>query len=61
MSSGQRLISWLHPYSTSNVALNMCTCAHEPLMGHSNWTGCDKLPIYSSYIVGLGLPVRLVR
>jgi hypothetical protein len=29
------LISWLHPCSTSNVALNTRTCAHGPLMGHS--------------------------
>jgi hypothetical protein len=41
MVGGQRLISWLHPYSTSNVALNTRTCAHVPLMGHPNWAGCD--------------------
>jgi hypothetical protein len=43
MAGGQRLISWLHPYSTSNVALNTRTCAHGPLMGHPNWAGCDAM------------------
>jgi hypothetical protein len=42
MAGGQRLISWLHPWSTSNVALNTHTCAHGPLMGHPNWVGCDS-------------------
>jgi hypothetical protein len=42
MAGGQRLISWFHPYSTSNVALNTRTCAHGPLMGHPNWVGCDR-------------------
>jgi hypothetical protein len=41
MASGQRLISWLHPCSTRNVALNTRTCAHGPHMGHPNWAGCD--------------------
>jgi hypothetical protein len=41
MAGGQRLISWLHPCSTSNVAVNTRTCAHGPLMGHPNWVGCD--------------------
>jgi hypothetical protein len=41
MAGGQRLISWLHPCSTSNVALNTRTCAHGPLMGHPNWASCD--------------------
>jgi hypothetical protein len=41
MAGGQRLISWLHPCSTSNVALNTRTSAHGPLMGHPNWAGCD--------------------
>jgi hypothetical protein len=41
MAGGQRLISWIHPFSTSNVALNMRTCAYGPLMGHQNWAGCD--------------------
>jgi hypothetical protein len=41
MAGGQRLISWLHPCSTSNVALNTRTYAHGPLMGHPNWAGCD--------------------
>jgi hypothetical protein len=45
MAGGQRLISWLHPCSTSNVALNTRTCAHGPLMGHPNWAGCDKDPV----------------
>jgi hypothetical protein len=40
MAGGQSLISWLHPCSTSNVALNTRTCAHGPLMGHPNWAGC---------------------
>jgi hypothetical protein len=31
MAGGQRLISWFHPCSTSNVALNTRTA----LMGHS--------------------------
>jgi hypothetical protein len=44
MADGQRLISWLHPCSTSNVALNTRTCAHGPLMGHPNWVGCDIHP-----------------
>jgi hypothetical protein len=44
MAGGQRLISWLHPCSTSNVLLNMRTCAHGPLMGHPNWAGCDIHP-----------------
>jgi hypothetical protein len=48
MAGGQRLISWLHPYSTSNVALNTRTCAHGPLMGHPNWAGCDTC--VSSYV-----------
>jgi hypothetical protein len=39
MAGGQRLISWLHPCSTSNVALNTCTSAYGPLMGHQNWVG----------------------
>jgi hypothetical protein len=41
MAGGQRIISWLHPFSTSNVALNTRTSAHGPLMGHPNWAGCD--------------------
>jgi hypothetical protein len=45
MAGGQRLISWLHPCSTSNVALNTRTCAHGPLMGHPNWARCDKIPV----------------
>jgi hypothetical protein len=44
MAGEQRLISWLHPCSTSNVALNMRTCAHGPLMGYPNWVGCDIHP-----------------
>jgi hypothetical protein len=44
MAGGKRLISWLHPCSTSNVALNTRTCAHGPLMGHQNWAGCDIHP-----------------
>jgi hypothetical protein len=43
MAGGQRLISWLHPCSTSNVALNTRTCAHGPLMGHPNWVRYDKM------------------
>jgi hypothetical protein len=42
MAGGQRLISWLHPCSTSNVALNTHTCVHGPLMGHPNWVGYDS-------------------
>jgi hypothetical protein len=34
-----------HPYSTSNVALNTCTCAHGSLMGHPNWVGCAPPPL----------------
>jgi hypothetical protein len=41
MAGGQRLISWLHPCSTSNVALNTHTGTHGPLMGHPNWVECD--------------------
>jgi hypothetical protein len=41
----QRLISWLHPCSASNVALNTRTCAHGPLMGYPNWVGCDIHPL----------------
>jgi hypothetical protein len=48
MAGGRRLISWLHPCSTSNVALNTRTCAHGSLMGHPNWAGCDTLWIYRS-------------
>jgi hypothetical protein len=44
MAGGQRLISWLHPCSTSNVALNTRTCAHGPLVGHPNRAGCDIHP-----------------
>jgi hypothetical protein len=44
MAGGQMLISWLHPCSTSNVALNTRTCAHGPLMGHPNWAGCNIHP-----------------
>jgi hypothetical protein len=39
MTGGQRLISWLHPCSTSNVALNTHTCAHGP----SKLGRCDIL------------------
>jgi hypothetical protein len=42
MAGGQSLISWLHPCSTGNVALNTRTCAHEPLMGHPIWAGYDS-------------------
>jgi hypothetical protein len=45
MAGGQRLINWLHPCSTSNVALNTHTSTHGPHMGHPNWAGCDKLTI----------------
>jgi hypothetical protein len=41
MAGGKMLISGLHPFSTSNVAVNTRTCAHGPLMGHPNWVGCD--------------------
>jgi hypothetical protein len=41
MAGGQIFISWLHPCLTRNVALNMRTCAHGPLMGHTNCAGCD--------------------
>jgi hypothetical protein len=44
MAGGQRLISWLDPCSTSNVALNTGTSARGPLMGHPNWAGCDIHP-----------------
>ena len=44
MAGGQRIISWFHPCSTSNVALNTHTCAHGPLMGHPNRAGCDIHP-----------------
>jgi hypothetical protein len=44
MAGGQKLISWLHPCSTSNVALNTRTCAHGPLMGHPNWLGVTFTP-----------------
>jgi hypothetical protein len=44
MAGGQRLISWLNPCSTSNVTLNTRTCAHGPLMGHSNWVGVTFNP-----------------
>jgi hypothetical protein len=44
MAGGQRLISWLHPCSTSNMALNTRTSAHGPPMGHPNWAGCDIHP-----------------
>jgi hypothetical protein len=44
MAGGQRLISWLHPCSTSNVALNARTSAHGPLTGHPNWARCDIHP-----------------
>jgi hypothetical protein len=42
MVGGQRLISWIQPSSTSNVALNTRTSAHGTLMGHPNWVGCDS-------------------
>jgi hypothetical protein len=35
---------WLHPCSTSNVALNTHTCAHGQLMGHPNWVWFDIKP-----------------
>jgi hypothetical protein len=44
MAGGQKLISCLHPCSTSNVALNTRTYAHGPLMGHPSWAGCDIHP-----------------
>jgi hypothetical protein len=53
MASGQRLISWLHPCSTSNVALNTRTCAYGPLMGHPNWVGCDMVNVQFEYVVML--------
>jgi hypothetical protein len=46
MGGGQRLISWFHPWYTSNVALNTRTCAHGPLMSHPNWAGCDNYENY---------------
>jgi hypothetical protein len=49
MAGGQRLISWLHPYSTSNVALNTRICAHGPLMGHPNWVGCDSFNVVGGW------------
>jgi hypothetical protein len=49
MAGGQRLISWFHPCSTSNVALNTRTCAHGPLMGHPNWVGCDNWPLFQYF------------
>jgi hypothetical protein len=42
MTGEQRLISWIHPCSTSNVTLNMRISAHRRLMGHPNWAGCDE-------------------
>jgi hypothetical protein len=42
MAGAQRLISWFHRCSTSNVELNTRTWAHGPLMGHPNWAGCDR-------------------
>jgi hypothetical protein len=41
MAVGQRLISWLYPCSTNNVALNARTYPHGPHMGHPNWARCD--------------------
>jgi hypothetical protein len=42
MDGGQRVISWFRRCSINNVALNMRTCAHGPLIGHPNWVGCDR-------------------
>jgi hypothetical protein len=44
MAGRQRLISWLHSCSTSNVTLNTRTSAHGPPMGHPNWAGCNIQP-----------------
>jgi hypothetical protein len=52
MPGGQRLISWLHPCSTRNLALNTRTYAHGPLMGHPNRVGCDvKQEVVLNYIL----------
>jgi hypothetical protein len=55
MASGQRLISLLHPFSTSNVTLNTRTCAHGPLVFHPNGTGCD---IHSVYLYNFKAPLE---
>jgi hypothetical protein len=39
MADGQRLISWPHPCSTSNVALNTRISAHGSLMSHQIGSG----------------------
>jgi hypothetical protein len=53
MAGGQRLISWFHPCSNSNVALNTRTCAHGPLMGHPNWAGSDTGELRPAFPVKL--------
>jgi hypothetical protein len=45
MANGQRLISWLYPCSTSNVALITRTCAHGPLMGIQIGSGVTFTPL----------------
>jgi hypothetical protein len=45
MAGGQRLISWLHPCSTSNVALNTRTSAHGPLMAIQIGPGVTFTPL----------------
>ena len=46
MAGGQRLISWIHPCSTSKVVLNMCTQHSWATTGpHPNWAGCHTPPL----------------
>ena len=52
MAGGQRLISWLHPYSTSKVVLNMCTQHSWATTGpHPNWAGCHTPPLKEPDII----------
>jgi hypothetical protein len=60
MAGGQRLISWLHPCSTSNVALNTRTCAHGPLMGHPNWAGCDNIYSTGTKLIGTSIKYAIL-
>jgi hypothetical protein len=58
MANRKRLISWFHPCSTSNVALNTRTCTHGPLRGHPNWAGYDNHVVMNHKIIVKHLSIR---
>ena len=55
MVGSQRLISWLHPCSTSNMVLNMCTLGKYPEMfplGASPYVKCQRHMPYRVSLTG---------